>query len=125
MRGRHQNNRPVLCPLGAGDSGNRQYVRRWYYGTTDNRQLYMEYSTYVTEAETEQEAANLFVSGAAEYGAQAVRINGCTGAATEYDGHACVAWLMGSAQKGIAFTLSSDDFTAEELIEIAQSVKKQ
>ncbi len=101
------------------------YVRRWYYGTTDSRLISMEYSTYVTEAETEQEAANLFVSGAAEYGAQAVRINGCTGAATEYDGHASVAWLMGSAQKGIAFTLYSDDFTAEELIEIAQSVKKQ
>lgn len=101
------------------------YVRRWYYGTTDNRQLYMEYSTYVSKAETEQELANMFVPGAAEHGAQAVQINGCTGAATEYDGHACVAWLMGSVEKGIAFTLSSDDFTAEELIEIAQSVKKQ
>lgn len=101
------------------------YVRRWYYGTTDNRQLYMEYSTYVSKAETEQEAADMFVSGAAEYGAQAVRINGCTGAAIEYNGHAEVAWLMGSAEKGIAFTLSSDDFTAEELIAIAQSVKKQ
>lgn len=101
------------------------YVRRWYYGTADNRQIYMEYSTYVTEAETEQEAANLFVPGAAEHGAQAVRINGCTGSALEYDGHACVAWLMGSAEKGVAFTLSSDDFTVEELVEIAQSVKKQ
>lgn len=101
------------------------YVRRWYYGTTDNRRIYMEYSTYVSEAETEQEAANLFVPGAAEYGAQAVRINGCTGSAVEYDGHAWVAWIMGSAEKGIAFTLSSDDFTAQELIEIAQSVKKQ
>lgn len=93
------------------------YVRRRYACPADNRQIAMEYSTYVLQDASIQEIACMI----AGENAKPMMINGCTGAYSEYEGHTTVVWL--DEGSGLSFKLFSDDFSTTELIEIARSIR--
>lgn len=98
------------------------YVRRWYYDKTNNDQVYFTYETYSTDCSTEEEALHLFVSGLTGE-PELVRINGYPGICLQDGDSASVAWLLGDARKGVSFQLFSQQFTVEELLNMAESVK--
>ena len=99
------------------------YVRRWYYDKTNNDQVYFTYETYLTDCATEQDALKLFVSGMAE--PEFVTINGYPGITMQDGNRAYVAWMNGDASKGVSFQLFSEQFTAQELLQMAESVQEQ
>ena len=94
------------------------YVRRRYVCLADNREIGMEYSTYVSQDTSVQEVACMIIGT----NAKPIQINGYTGAYSEYEGHTTVAWINESS--GLSFELFSDDFSAAELIEKAKSVQE-
>lgn len=100
------------------------YVRRWYYDRTNNAQIYFTYETYVTETTTVEDTLSLFVSGYSET-PELLTVNGDPGILLQDGDRASVAWLLGDASSGICFQLYSEQFTARQLLEIAQSIQKQ
>lgn len=99
------------------------YVRRWYYDKTNNDQVYFTYETYLTNCSTEEDVLRLFVSGMTE--PEFVTINGYPGITLQDGDRAYVAWMNGDVSKGVSFQLFSEQFTVEELLEMAKSVQKQ
>lgn len=99
------------------------YVRRWYADKRNNHQVYMEYSTYVTDPEytvSLQDLANQLTGGG---NPQPVTVGDCIGALAETESGATLAWVQGELAGGLGFTLYSDDLSGEELLTLAQSVK--
>lgn len=111
------------CPLEEG-GGWYSYVRRWYFNKTTNQEIYFEYESYITDPGdclTEEDALRMFI-GDGDNPVQMVTVNGCNGASLQDDSGASVVWLIG--EQGTKFRLYSTDFSAEELLQIAESVRK-
>ena len=100
------------------------YVRRWYYDRTNNAQIYFTYETYVTETTMVEDTLSLFVNSYSET-PELLAVNGDPGILLQDGDRASVAWLLGDASSGICFQLYSEQFTARQLLEIAQSIQKQ
>lgn len=103
------------------------YVRRWYVDPSTNHEIYFEYESYITDPNDGFSVEDLLpmrLGGEREL-LQAVTINGCTGASLQNNADASVVWLIGDATQGTEFKLYSKDYSAEELVEIAQSIRKQ
>lgn len=99
------------------------YVRRWYYNTDNNHQIYFTYETYLAEqTNTVEDTLRLFVSGVNE--PEFVTINGNPGIILQDEGRAYAAWIVGDAAKGVGFQITSEHFTAQQLLEAAESVQK-
>ena len=99
------------------------YVRRWYANKLNNQQLYLEYATYVADPEytpSLQDLANQLTGGTDP---QAVAVGDSTGALAETEAGATLVWVQGTLEKGLSFTLYSDDLSGEELLALAQRVK--
>ena len=100
------------------------YVRKWYYDRTNNAQIYFTYETYLTDMTTVEDTLSLFVSSDSEM-PELVTVNGDPGILLQDGSAASVAWILGDAEKGISFKLYSEQFTARQLLDIAQSIQKQ
>ena len=114
------------CPLEDG-GGWYSYVRRWYISTKTNAQIYFEYESYITDpgdCPTVEELLDMFIREGGNP-VRMVTINGCSGASLEDDSGACVVWLIGEPAKGTMFRLLSSDFSAGELLKLAESVQKE
>lgn len=100
------------------------YVRRWYFSKESNAEIYFEYETYISdELGTPQEMCRRTFPDDGRPVTE-VEIAGCPGAYHQEGDTAEVAWATLDGNRGIRFYMTSDHFTAEELVEIAQSVKK-
>ena len=97
------------------------YVRRWYFDPKTNRDIYLEYESYVTDCTDMEDVLQMLIGT----GGNPVTVQGCTGAALQNGESAAVVWLIGTPEKGISFRLSSSSFTAEALLPIAESVQLQ
>ena len=99
------------------------YVRRWYYNTENNHQIYFNYDTYkVDPPKSEEDTLRLFVSGVNV--PELVTIQGYPGIMLQDEDRASVAWIVGDAAKGVVFQMTSEHFTAQQLLESAESVQK-
>lgn len=99
------------------------YVRRWYYNTENNHQIYFNYDTYkVDPPKSEEDTLRLFVSGVNV--PELVTIQGYPGIILQDEDRASVAWIVGDAAKGVVFQMTSEHFTAQQLLESAESVQK-
>ena len=112
------------CPLEDG-GGWYAYIRRWYYNRQTNEALYFTYESYVSDSASLEEVVQMQIGDARFYSADFMTINGCTGAASQLDGHAKVVWVQGTPAKGVCFQLISDDLSVEALLKIAESVQIQ
>lgn len=112
------------CPLEDG-GGWYAYIRRWYYNRQTNEALYFTYESYVSDAASLEDIVQMQIGDARFYSADFMTINGCTGAASQLDGHAKVVWVQGTPAKGVCFQLISDDLSVEALLKIAESVQIQ
>ena len=103
------------------------YVRRWYFDKEPGKELFFSYETYVSDdTVTLEELAQMHI-GSSEP-AQAYTIQGCPAAGAvvgELAPSSEVVWIQGTQENGLSFALSSADFTVEELVKIAESVRKQ
>ena len=112
------------CPLEDG-GGWYSYIRRWYYNKQTNQELYFTYESYVSDAASPEAVAQMYISG--ETPAETYTIQGCPGAGAVV-GYSTktteVAWVQGTAEKGICFQLISPDYSVEELLQIAESIQK-
>ena len=97
------------------------YVRRWYFNPKTNRDIYLEYESYVTDCTDMEDVLQMLIGT----GGNPVTVHGCTGAALQNGKSAAVVWLIGTPEKGISFRLSSSSFTAGALQPIAESVQLQ
>jgi hypothetical protein len=109
-------------PLEDGDDW-YSYVRRWYYDKSNNNQVYFTYETYSTDCNTEQEVLKLFVPAFTE--PEFASIQGYPAITLQDGQRAYVAWMIGDVNKGVIFQLSSEQFTVEELLVMAESVQKK
>lgn len=98
------------------------YVRRWYYNTENNHQIFFTYETYITDLTNVEDTLRLNISGNGE--PELVTIHGCPGIALQDGNRAKIVWLQGDAAKGVNFQLYSEHFTVEELIAAAESVQQ-
>lgn len=109
------------------ENGWYAYVRRWYFDKETGKELFFSYETYVSDGTvTLEELAQMHI-GSSEP-AQAYTIQGCPAAGAvvgELAPSSDVVWIQGTQENGLCFTLSSADFTVEELVKIAESVQKQ
>ena len=103
------------------------YVRRWYFDKETGKELFFSYETYVSDDTiTLEELAQMHI-GSSEP-AQAYTIQGCPAAGAvvgELAPHSDVVWIQGTQENGLSFLLSSADYSVEELVQIAESVRKQ
>lgn len=99
------------------------YVRRWYYDTTNNDQVYFTYETYSTDCNTEQEVLKLFVPAFTE--PEFASIQGYPAITLQDGQRAHVVWMIGDVNKGVSFQLYSEQFTVDELLKMAESVQKK
>lgn len=99
------------------------YVRRWYYDKTNNDQVYFTYETYSTDCNTEQEVLKRFVPALTE--PEFTSIQGYPAITLQDEHRAHVAWMIGDVKKGVSFQMYSEQFTVEELLQMAESVQKQ
>lgn len=100
------------------------YIRRWYFSRESNAEIYFEYETYISDELDSPAAMSLRrvpVNGAPK---TEVEIGGCAGCFAQYEDTAEVAWATIDGNRGMQFYMTSDYFTAEELVEIARSVQK-
>lgn len=107
------------APLEEG-GGWYSYVRRWYFDKKTNREIYFEYESYLSSLASPEEMAKAYVGDGA---VQMVTVCGFPGAALETDSGVSVAWVLGDGKTGTRFKLVSRDYSAEELVKIAQSVE--
>ena len=108
------------CPLEDG-GGWYSYVRRWYYNKQTNQELYFTYESYVSDAASVEEVIRMNLG---EGCTQFQTIQGCPGGAMQVGDSANVVWVQGDAAKGVSFMLMSPDYSLEELLNIAESVRK-
>lgn len=101
------------------------YVRRWYYDKTNNDQIYFTYETYLTDQSTEEAVLRLFVSYTATSEPEFVTIQGHPGMILQDGDRAYAVWMVGDVGSGVCFQLYSEQFSAEALLGMAQSVQKQ
>lgn len=99
------------------------YVRRWYYSWESDAQFYFTYETYVSDSEDAAALCRMLLSGSGQP-IEEVTVCGCPGAAIQNGDTATLVWADGDGAEGMIFQMSSEGFTAEELVKIAQSVKK-
>lgn len=111
------------CPMEDG-GGWYSYVRRWYYDTTNNDQVYFTYESYLADGSAVEDKLNTLVSGLTGE-PELVTINGNPGICLQDVDTAQVAWVIGDANKDVSFQLFSEQFTADELLKMAESVQKQ
>lgn len=110
-------------PLENG-SGWYAYVRRWYFSKESGAEIYFEYETYVTDdLGSPEEMCRMRLSGS-EHTVTDVEICGCVGGYQQDGDTAHVTWATGDGTKGTVFYMTSREFTAEELVKIAQSVEE-
>ena len=109
------------CPLEDG-GGWYSYVCRWYFNKRTNQELYFTYESYVSDAATVEEVAQMYIGNTP---AEFQTILGCTGAVAQVGNDAKVVWIQGSSAKGVSFMLTSPDYSVEELLKIAESVQMQ
>ena len=100
------------------------YVRRWYYDTTNNDQVYFTYETYLSDSAAVDELLRMLVSGI-NGEPEFVTINGNPGIYLQDGDRAQVAWILGDASKGISFQLFSEQFTVDELLKMAEHVREK
>lgn len=109
------------------ENGWYAYVRRWYFDKATGKELFFSYETYVSDGTvTLEELAQMHI-GSSEP-AQAYTIQGCPAAGAvvgELAPHSDVVWIQGTQENGLSFLLSSADYSVEELVQIAESVRKQ
>lgn len=108
------------APLENGDDW-YAYVRRWYFNPKTNQDIYLEYESYVTDCPSMEDVLHMLIGA----GGNPVTVQGCTGAAVQDDAGVTVVWLIGTPEEGTSFKLSSNSFTPEELLSIAESVQIQ
>ncbi|MBR1972393.1 MAG: hypothetical protein IKA16_03015 [Oscillospiraceae bacterium] len=101
------------------------YVRRWYYDKTNNDQIYFTYETYLTDQSTEEAVLRLFVSYTATSEPEFVTIQGHPGMILQDGDRAYAVWMVGDVGSGVCFQLYSEQFSAEALLGMAQSIQKQ
>ena len=109
------------------ENGWYAYVRRWYFDKETGKELFFSYETYVSDGTVTLEELAQMNIGSSEP-AQAYTIQGCPAAGAvvgELAPHSDVVWIQGTQENGLCFALSSADYTVEELIQIAESVRKQ
>ena len=109
------------CPLEDG-GGWYSYVRRWYFNKKTNQELFFTYESYVSDAASVEEVAQMVIG---DRSAEFRTILGCTGAVAQVGNDATVVWIDGNEAKGVSFMLISPDYSVEELLEIAESIQKQ
>lgn len=100
------------------------YVRRWYFSKESKAEIYFEYETYITEEQSTPEVMNRRYFSGDETSAAETEIAGCPGLYGQEGDTAQVAWATVDGNHGMQFHMTSQYFTAEELMEIAQSVQK-
>lgn len=100
------------------------YVRRWYFNRATNADLYFTYETYVTDHADSAKAVSRMQLGGDDMPLQEVTICGCDGYMLQSEDRASVAWAVGDGARGMVFHMTSETFTAEEVVELAQSVEK-
>lgn len=96
------------------------YVRRWYFDHKTNKAVYFEYESYVSDAASPEDVARMKVGDAGTV--ESVTVGSCPGVMSQDGSNASLAWVQGDAAKGTDFKLFSTDYTAEELLKIAESV---
>ena len=111
-------------PLSDG-GGWYSYIRRWYFDKKTNAQIFFTYETYNygDKPMSLEEAAKMYIGG--DNDPQYQTICGCPGAFIQKDASAEVVWFQGNEQKGVLFNLYSEDYPVEELLTMAESVRKQ
>lgn len=109
------------CPLEDG-GGWYAYVSRWYFNKQTNQELYFTYESYVSDADSVEEVAQMKIG---DTPAEFQTILGYTGASAQVGNDAKVVWIQGSSAEGVSFTLISPDYSVEELLKIAESVQMQ
>ena len=112
------------CPLSDGGSW-YSYIRRWYFNKKTNAQIFFTYETYNCGDKpiSLEEAAKMYIGGDSD--PQYQTICGYPGAFIQKDASAEVVWFQGNEQKGVLFDLYSEDYPVEELLTMAESVRKQ
>lgn len=112
------------CPLSDG-GGWYSYIRRWYFNKKTNAQIFFTYETYdYGDTPTPlEEAAKMYIGGDSDPQYQA--ICGYPGAFIQKDNCAEVVWFQGNDRKGVRFYLYSENYPVEELLTMAESVRKQ
>lgn len=109
------------------ENGWYAYVRRWYFDKETGKELFFSYETYVSDdTVTLEELAQMHIGSSDP--AQAYTIQGCPAAGAvvgELAPHSDVVWIQGTQENGLSFLLSSADYSVEELVQIAESVRKQ
>ena len=108
-------------PLEDGD-GWYSYVRRWYFNKKTNQELFFAYESYVSDASSVEEVIQMDIG---DTSAEFRTILGCTGAVAQVGNDVKVVWIQGNEAKGVSFILISPDYSVEELLKIAESVKMQ
>ena len=111
-------------PLSDG-GGWYSYIRRWYFDKKTNAQIFFTYETYNygDKPIPLEEAAKMYIGGDSD--PQYQTICGCPSAFIQKDASAEVIWFQGNEQKGVLFNLYSEDYPVEELLTMAESVRKQ
>ncbi len=99
------------------------YIRRWYVNPSTNAQLYFEYETYTAEPPLPLD--KMVQNFVGDSPIEQCTIHGCTGAISQGDSDASVVWIAGTETHGVYFKLVSSDFSARELLTMAQSVQKK
>lgn len=99
------------------------YVRRWYVNRQTNAQVYFTYETYISDTDSPRALCEMLLGGS-DMPLEAVTICGCEGASLQSGDSVTLVWATGDGSKGMLFKMFSEDFTAEELVKIAQSVEK-
>lgn len=100
------------------------YVRRWYFNKQTNAQIHLSYETYLTEVNGSPKSVCKTILGGDNRPLAEVTVCGHDGYALQFEDTATVAWAFEDGTKGVVFKLVSQDFTAEELTQIAQSVER-
>lgn len=100
------------------------YVRRWYFNKQTNAQIRFAYETYLTDAADGPKAVCKMNLGGDAHSLVEINVSGHDGYARQFEGSNAVVWAFGDNTKGVVFQLYSEDFTVEELVQIAQSVEK-
>lgn len=94
------------------------YIRRVYTNKEDNSEMVFMYETYQLEAGTKDTPESVL----ALYGnGEMVSVSGMSGSLTESNGGTTLHWV--DMEHHLIFSLSAENILAEDMIQIAQSVK--
>ena len=99
------------------------YVLRWYVSPKTNRQLTLAYASYQPDGTPIEERLRIFLGGQEE-SIQWHTTQGHPGGSVQSGANAKVIWCLEQEQTGIQFTLTSSDYSTEQLLKIAESVQE-